>query len=277
MMINQFLDNVPYWLVFVGYLLLFALSIEAGFRLGRWKGPSADVLAESRKAQAGTVLGAMLALVGFLVAFTFGMAGSQYDARRKLVIDEANAIGTTYLRAAHMPEPHRSNIRRLLREYAADRQIVAEEVSNEIKARAAQYHEKIWTESTMITQADRTPVVAIFLQSLNETIDIYAKRVDVVLWKRIPDMLFVVLAFLSIVVMVLYGYWMGWSARRHVFPTALLVVAYATVFLLVVDLDRPRGGFFRVSHQPLIELSKSLDATAELQPLNESAALLYRE
>ncbi len=107
MMLNQFLDDVPYWLVFVGYLLLFVLSIEAGFRLGRWKGPSADVLAESRKAQAGTVLGAMLALVGFLVAFTFGKAGSQYDARRKLVIDEANAIGTTYLRAAHMQEPHR--------------------------------------------------------------------------------------------------------------------------------------------------------------------------
>ena len=122
-MVNEFLDKVPYWVVFVGYLILFTLSIEAGFRLGRWRGPSADVLAESRKAQAGTVLGAMLALVGFLVAFTFGMAGSQYDARRKLVIDEANAIGTTYLRAAHMPEPHRSNIRQLLREYAADRQI----------------------------------------------------------------------------------------------------------------------------------------------------------
>ncbi len=263
MMLNQFLDEVPYWVVFVGYLLLFTLSIEAGFRLGRWKGPSADVLAESRKAQAGTVLGAMLALVGFLVAFTFGMAGSQYDARRKLVIDEANAIGTTYLRAAHMPEPHRSNIRRLLREYAADRQIVAEVVSDEMKVRAQQFHEKIWTESTMITRADRTPVVSVFIQSLNETIDIYAKRVDVVLWKRIPDMLFVVLSFLSMVVMVMYGYWMGWSDRRHVFPTTLLVVAYATVFLLVVDLDRPSGGFFQVSHQPLVELSQSMGATAD--------------
>ncbi len=147
--------------------------------------------------------------------------------------------------------------------FAADREFVAEVVSNEMKSRAAQYHEKIWTESTMITRADRTSPVSVFIQSLNETIDIYAKRVDVVLWKRILDMLFVVLSFLSMVVMVRYGYWMGWSERRHVFPTTLLVVAYATVFLLVVDLDRPSGGFFQVSHQPLVELSQSMGATAD--------------
>jgi hypothetical protein len=104
-MLNEFLDNVPYWAVYGGYLLIFFLSAEAGRQLGRWKGPSSDPLNESRKAQAGTVLGALLALVGFLLAFTFGMAGSQYDNRRQLEIDEANAIGTTFLRAAHLPQP----------------------------------------------------------------------------------------------------------------------------------------------------------------------------
>jgi hypothetical protein len=103
----DFFDKIPYLAVFIGLFLLFFLSVEAGYLLGRWRGPSADTLAESRKAQAGNVLGAMLALVGFLLAFTFGMAGSQYDVRRHLVIDEANAIGTTFLRAAHLPEPHR--------------------------------------------------------------------------------------------------------------------------------------------------------------------------
>ena len=67
-----------------------------------------------------------------------------------------------------------SNIRRMLRECVADRQIVAEEVPDEMKARSEQFHEKIWIESTMITHANRTPVVAVINQSLSETIDIYA-------------------------------------------------------------------------------------------------------
>ena len=273
----NFLDNVPYWAVFVGYLLLFALSVDIGYRLGRWMGPRADTLAESRKAQAGNVLGAMLALVGFLLAFTFGMAGSQFDARRKLVVNEANAIGTTFLRAAHMPEPHGSNIRRLLREYVAHRHLLDEEVTAETKALSEQLHEKLWAETTMVTQMDRTPVVSIFIQSLNETIDLHAERVDIVLWKRIPDTLLVALALLSVVAMLLYGYWMGWVARRHFVPTALLIVGYATVFLMVVDLDRPQGGFFQDSQQPLIELSESMHATAERQPPNEGAPLPHRE
>ena len=274
---NDFLDNVPYWAVYIGLLLLFVLSVEAGYQLGLQRRPSADALNESRKAQASTVLGAMLSLVGFLLAFTFGMAGSQYDARRNLVIDHANAIGTTFLRATYIPEPHRSNSRRLLREYVAHRHIVDEETSDELMARSEQLEKQLWAEANAVAQEDRSPVVAIFIQSLNEMIDLNAKRGGIVFWTRIPDMLFATLTFLSILVMVLTGYWLGWTARRHVFPTALLIVTYATAFLLVIDLDRPQGGFFRVSQQPMIELSESMHAAAERQPPNESAALPHRE
>ncbi len=273
----DFLDAVPYLAVYIALLLFFFLSVEAGYRLGRWRGPDSDALNESRKAQSSTTLGAMLVLESFLLAFTFSMAGSQYDTRRRLVVDHANAIGTTFLRADHMPEPHRANIRGLLREYVSFRHISVGEISAELKARSAQVEQQLWAEATAITHKDRTPVVSIFIQSLNEMIDLNAKRTDIAIWRRIPDMLFVTLGFLSVLVMVLTGYWLGFAARRHIFPLALLIITYATAFLLVVDLDRPRGGFFRVSQQPMIELSRSLDATAKLQPLNESAALLYRE
>ena len=273
----DFLDKVPYWAVYIGLLLLFFLSIEAGFRLGRYKGPSSDAFNESRKAQASTILGAMLSLVAFLLAFTFGMAGSQYDTRRRLVVDHANAIGTTFLRADHMPEPHRSNIRGFLGDYVSYRHIESVEILDELKARSVQLEQKLWAEATAIANEDRTPVVAVFIQSLNEMIDLNAKRSEIALWRRIPDMLFVTLAFLTILVMVLTGYWLGWTARRHVFPTALLIITFATTYLLVIDLDRPHGGYFRVSKQPMIELSESMHATAELQSPNESAALPNRE
>ncbi len=265
-MLINFLDTVPYWGVYVGLLLLFVISIEAGFRLGLRERPKADVLNESRKAQAGTVLGALLALVSFLLAFTFGMAGSQFDARRHLVIDHANAIGTTFLRAAHLPEPHGSKSRRLLLEYVAHRHVVDEETSSELMASSAMLETQLWDEVTAVTKEDRTPVVSIYIQSLNEMIDLNAKRGDIVFWTRIPGMLFATLAFLSILVMVLTGYWLGWTGKRHIFPTTLLIVTYATAFLLVIDLDRPQGGFFRVSQQPMIELSESMHASEKHQP-----------
>lgn len=258
----DFLDAVPYLAVYIILLLFFFLAVEAGYRLGRWRRPGSDALNESRKAQSSTTLGAMLALVSFLLAFTFSMAGSQYDTRRRLVVDHANAIGTTFLRAAHMPEPHRANIRGLLREYVSFRHISVGEISAELKARSSQVEQQLWAEATAIAQKERTPIVAIFIQSLNEMIDLNAKRVDISIWRRIPDMLFVTLGFLSVLVMILTGYWLGFAARRHMFPLSLLIITYATAFLLVVDLDRPRGGFFRVSQQPMIELTLSMDATA---------------
>ena len=259
----DFLDNVPYWAVYIAFLLLFFLAVEAGHQLGRWKGPDRDTLAESRKAQSSAVLGAILALVGFLLAFTFGMAGSQYGTRRGLVIEEANAIGTTYLRAAHLPEPHGSNSRRFLREYIQYQRIIDKETFAKSKANSEKLHQQLWDEATLVTQKDRTPIVSIYIQSLNEMIDLHAKRIGITLWTRIPDMLLVTLALLNVVALLLYGYWLGWTDRRHFFPTTLMVVAYATTFLLVVDLDRPHGGFFQVSQQPMIELSKSMHATSE--------------
>jgi hypothetical protein len=270
-MLNEFLDHVPYPMVYIGYFLLFFLSVEAGRRLGRWAGLSADTLAESRKVQAGTVLGAILALVGFLLAFTFGMAGSQYGNRRQLVIDEANAIGTTFLRAVHLPEPHRSNSRRLLLEYVKHRHIKDKLTIAKSSAESEKLQQELWDEATIVTQEDRSAVVSIFIQSLNEMINLQAKQVSVTLWTRIPDMLFVTLAFLSVLALLLYGYWLGWADRRQVFPTALLVVAYAMVFCLVIDLDRPQGGFFQVSKQPMIELSERMHTTADLMKEDSSS------
>jgi len=257
----NFLNNVPYWAVYLGLILLFVLSVEAGYQIGLRTRPKADESSESRNAQAGTLLTATLALVSFLLAFTFGMTGSQYDARRYLVIDHANAIGTTFLRAAHLPEPHRTNSRNLLLEYVAHRHIVDEETSDELMASSAKLEEQLWAEATAAVKTERSPIVSIYIQSLNEMIDLNAKRGDIVFWTRIPDMLFATLAFLSTLVMVLTGYWLSWTGKRNVFPMALLIVTYATAFLLVIDLDRPLGGFFRVSQQPMIELSESMHAS----------------
>jgi hypothetical protein len=101
-----------------GFYLIIALiallAVELGFRLARSR-----VLrsVHENEAPVGTIVGATLALLAFLLAFTFGLAASRFDARKGFVLDEANAIGTTYLRAALLPDPDRTEIRALLREY----------------------------------------------------------------------------------------------------------------------------------------------------------------
>ena len=253
-MTSNFLDIIPPWVIYISLLIIFFLSIELGLIIGRRRGKNKEKLAESRKAQGGAVLTAIFALVAFLLAFTYSMAGAQYNARRHLIIDHANVIKICYYRAEQMPEPHRTKIRLLLREYAKIRFNVDLENFTDVITYTEQLEQQIWAEATLITQRDNSPIVSIFIQSVNQIFDIHARRLSVALWTRIPVMLILTLAFLTALSMMLYGYLIGLAHQRQDITRSFLIFAYATVFLLVIDLDRPQGGFFKISEQPMIEL-----------------------
>ena len=108
------LDLLPIWGVFLATVAVVLLAVEGGFRLGQYRRRRSE---QEDRPPVGEMVAATLALLGFMLAFTFGLAASRFDVRRGLVIDEANAIGTTYLRAGLLPEPHRSDVQSLLREY----------------------------------------------------------------------------------------------------------------------------------------------------------------
>ena len=94
--------------------VFFLLGDEPGFRLGRRKRPAVD---EDARSQIITIQGAMLGLLALLLGFTFSMAMSRFEVRKQQILDESNAIGTTYLRAQLMPEPQRKEVSDLLRQY----------------------------------------------------------------------------------------------------------------------------------------------------------------
>src|SRR5438045_1409782 len=107
------LDFLPIWGLFAATLVLVLLTVEGGYRLGRSRRKSSE---EEKEAPVGAMVQASLALLALLLAFTFGLAVARFDARRQLVVDEANAIGTTYLRAGMIPE-RGEEVRAILREY----------------------------------------------------------------------------------------------------------------------------------------------------------------
>ena len=99
---QQLLDSIPIPLVFVLIVAVLLIAFEIGFRGGRWW---QDRTPGEHEGPTGTLVGSLLALMAFLLAITMGMASDRFDARRGLVLDEANAIGTTYLRAGYLPAP----------------------------------------------------------------------------------------------------------------------------------------------------------------------------
>ena len=108
------LDFVPLWAVFLATGALLWLAMEGGYRIGRWRHAR---IVDEKEQPVGAMVASILGLVALVLGFTFSLAASRFDARRMAVLEEANAIGTTYLRARLLPEPQRSEVARLLREY----------------------------------------------------------------------------------------------------------------------------------------------------------------
>ena len=137
----------------------------------------------------GLLVGSILALLAFLLAVTMGMASDRFDARRAVVLDEANAIGTTYLRAGYLPEPASSQIRELLHQYVPLRIVVtdAENIEADIQ-RSREILTELWVISEDVARTtDQGDLVSLFLDSLNETIDLHETRVISGLYARVPE------------------------------------------------------------------------------------------
>ena len=117
-MSGEILYHLDQWLILVAFFALLLLAAEGGYRLGRFMKPRTD---ETARPVVFNIHAAILGLLGLLLAFTFSMAVARYDSRKQLVLDEANTIGTAYLRARLLPEPQRTDVARLVPEYVDSR------------------------------------------------------------------------------------------------------------------------------------------------------------
>ena len=262
---THFFDPIPLWGLYAGLIVSFIVAVELGYLLGDRRQKGTDYVDEGRTAQSGVVLGAMLTLSGFLLGFTFSMAGGQFDNRRAMMIEDTNAVGTAFLRAAQIPEPYRSSSRTLFGDYVEQRAALFDYAPEAQFAHSEQVQAKLWAQATELARSQPTPIVAIYVQSLNEMIDLHSKRVYIELFMRIPDAVIATLSVLSLLTMALTGYLLGLRGRRWGLPTAVMIVTYASVFVIVVDLDRPVRGFFSVDNTPMTELSVDIQRELRVQ------------
>ncbi|MGD9635129.1 MAG: hypothetical protein AB7G28_01550 [Pirellulales bacterium] len=257
MIYNSPLDYLPLWMMFVATVGVVLVAVEIGYQLGRYRRTHAP----ETDAPVGAMVGATLGLLAFILAFTFGLAASRFDERRRTVLDEANAIGTTYLRAGTLDEPERTETRRLLREYVDLRLSAIEQGKIEpLLPESARLHNQLWSQAEAAARKDRSDVTGLFLESLNQTIDLHATRLMVGLRSRIPLTIWGALYSVALLTMATMGYQEGLSGTRRSIASLAVVIIFSIVMLLIVDLDRPLEGQLRTSQQPLIDLQKSMAA-----------------
>jgi hypothetical protein len=240
---------------------LLLLAGEAGFRLG------SRVRARSRQEpgeQVATVQAALLGLLGLLLGFTFAMSVSRYDTRKELVLEEANAIGTAHLRADFLSEPQRSEIRSLLADYVAARlEFYAAGAERErfqhALRRAAGLQSQLSQRAVAAARDHPDPLSSLFVQSLNEVIDLDARRVGA-LENHVPLTVWLLVVVVAATALWATGYATGLGGRRRALPLLVTPALVAMLIAILVDLDRPRRGLIRVSQDAMTRLQSDLGA-----------------
>lgn len=271
-MIN-IVNSFHLWGVFIFTCLAIFIAFEAGMALGKRHRLTSE---KEDRSSIGSIVAASLGLLAFLLAFTFGIAASKFDERRELVVEEANAIGTTYLRAGYLGNPYNQKIRELLNQYVTVRleAIKLKKVEEGIKE-SEKLQDLLWQQA--IEVAEKHPdsvVVGLFIQSLNEVIDLHAKRVNVGLHIRIPYIIWGALYFITMLSIGSLGYQFGLTHARYIGITLLLIATLSSVITLIADLDRPGEGFIQVSQRSLSDLNEKMmnDSTTTILHKQELGA-----
>lgn len=255
------LHNHALLVIFIASLLLLLAATESG----RFFGARAT---DKSAGHFGTIESAVLGLLGLLIGFTFAIDVSQFEGRREAVLNEANAIGTTALRARLLPAPYAPKILKLLQDYVqirldiTQRVVSLQELETAI-ARSDAIQEALWRETQAVVAKDNAMVpTGLFVQTLNEMIDNQQTRIYAAM-KRLPDIVVYGLYGVAAVALGFAGYASGLAAGRSRIPVYFLGLLIAAVMLLIQDIDRPNAGFINVSQRPMIDTAKSIAAYTE--------------
>jgi hypothetical protein len=252
---NQPVDYLPIWAIYPLTVLLLLAAVEVGYRYAKAKHRMAPESDEGL----GAITGAALGMLAFLLAFVIGFGMNLNGDRRELVLNEANAIRSTYLRAGYLVEPYRTDSRNLLSEYL-DQRLAAVEPGQleQAKARSEEIQDELWAiAEKVVIEVDKSDTISAYLDSLNQVITVHAERVVKGLQMRIPPPVLWAVYAMSLIIMCMVGMLSGYAPNRSITAIVMLALVFGVVLYLIVDMDR-YDGLIRVSQQPLIDLQSVL-------------------
>jgi len=254
-------STIPVGILVIIVILATLGFIELGFRFGkviyRKKTPESDTIASS-------VSGYVLGLIAFILAFTFGIVSGRYDFKKSLVREEANTIRSVWFRADFLPDTDRVATKKMLLEYVDTRlngmQSRDELIITKSLIRCEEIHDIIW--NIAVNNANNnlnTDVGALYIESLNELINIHYTRVIVSLYSRVPMGIWLILLTMISLGMIIVGYMSAIAGSKRSWGFVILAFSFALVVGMVYTMDKLYSPFTPISQfamEQLLEFMK---------------------
>jgi hypothetical protein len=249
------ITNLPLLVFFLSFATLW-VAAEIGAHLrGRLR-----LQEEDHHKDFDVVLAAALTLLGLIIGFSFSMVIGRYDQRKNYEENEANAIGTEYLRAKLLPDAEATKVRELLKNYLEERilfyQASTEEELRSINNQTTQLQNALWSIVEVTAEEQRTPTIALVASGMNDVLNAQGYT-QAAWWDRLPTAAWLLLIIIAIFCNTLVGYG---ARRRNTSVLVILPLVISISFFLIADIDSPRRGLIRVVPQNLLSLRQSLPA-----------------
>jgi len=256
------LYNINSVVIAVCLFLLILLANEIAYHIARRTATKAD---QGLSTQTNAIQAGVLGLLALLLGFSFNMALQRFDARSTAVIEEANTIGTAWLRTTLLPEENAAEVASLLSDYVDVRlegggiDMTNPTRREEVAARTLQLQAQLWQVVSDAAASDLPPAkVSLIIQALNQVIDEYGKR-QAQLDKHVPEVVLFLLFVIFIVTGSILGAAAGLAGGRPVLATVSMAALIVLVIFIVVDLDRPRRGLIQVDQSSMVALRLQID------------------
>lgn len=260
-------DRVRAVVAVVAMLGLLLGSAEAGFRKGR---NGRDTRDKASQSIVESVQASMLGLVGLLLAFALSMAESRFTERRHLITAEANAIGTSWLRAGLLNKPAAADVRSLLAHYADARVEFYDAGADRgrldlANAHAAALQRRLWAHAEEAGNESHDPVTSLFIASLNDVFDRGTDRLSL-LDDRVPIELRLTVLLAAVIATWTTGLRTGLTGRRSALALWLVPFMLGMGLTVTLDLDEPRMGVIRTGQVIMTQLRDELAAQSPTEP-----------
>lgn len=262
---TELLYDIDSALIATALFASMAVAIEIGLRVGRRRLAPAN---EAAKEHINGIQSAILGILALLLGFTFSLSLQRFDSRSEAVVDEANAIGTAWLRTELLPATVRGEAQVLLREYTgvrvqASTLTLADHAQlATLMARAAQQQTALWAQARRALELDPnsyTPIL--FIESVNTLIDSFGKR-DAALQRHVPEFVLMLLYATFLMAGAIVGYACGVGGHRPSMASYIMVALIVVLVFIILDLDRPRRGLIQVSQKSLVDLQAGMRSDA---------------
>jgi hypothetical protein len=253
-MIGTLFSSLPIWIIYIIVVLLIVFAVRSGIAYARWR--RTHFLNENDSA-INTLVGATLALLAFILAFTFSMTTSRFDARKHFLLEEINSIETSWLRSGLVSEPYNAELQKALVDYVELRIWLIDNPKKvkDVIQKSQELQTKIWGFITELTKRDlgNDRINVLLIDAVNDMFDNQTRRISIGVNDRIPNLIWIALFTLIVIAMFEVGYLLGKTEKSNWVLVFALSMAFATVVVLIVDLDSSKG-HITINNQSLYDM-----------------------